>query len=198
MKKQKHVHEHSSGWCSTVRIKCKILHCQVRTVTTGSCCSLRPSCNPELQERRPRGTNRPFWPCLAPPGACHTPAMAQDPISAQPGIISPCAGGTMGVPVSSHAPQMDCLNVCSSLSPVVSLVSSPSAPAWAPWMASGPGSSPTMLGAVDRPHCQPPVLHPASAPAGWFPQCPNRLDKDPTESPRNAQLCSYPDTEIKQ
>lgn len=65
-------------------------------------------------------------------------------------------------------------------------------------MAPGQGSSPAMMGAVDGPHYQRPVLHLGSAPTGWCPDCPNeRLDKDPTESPRNAQLSPYPDTEIK-
>ena len=48
-------------------------------------------------------TNGPCRPCPASPQASLSPSMAQDPISAQPGAVSPCPSKAAGVLVSGPA-----------------------------------------------------------------------------------------------
>lgn len=59
----------------------------------------------------PEGTNGPWWPWPTSPGAPLSPPAhgPKSPISAQPGIISPCLNHTMGVPVSSSATKCPCV-----------------------------------------------------------------------------------------
>lgn len=151
---------------------------------------------PRVIGEEPGGTNRPYWPHPVPPWTSpHPYPWPRTPF--QLSLVS--LSGTTRVPVSGQAFWMyllyaPSLQLVYSCAPGLILFCT----SWASWMAPGPGSSPAMLGAVGGPRYQLPDLHLGSAPEEWCPECPNkRLDKDPTESPRNAQLSSYPDTEVK-
>lgn len=79
--------------CS-IRIKCKTLHYQVRTVATGSYSWLQPQCYPGLRRGAPWTLTGLTWPAQPHPGPLHTPAHGPGPHPGQPGVISLCPSGT--------------------------------------------------------------------------------------------------------
>lgn len=117
----------------------------------------------------PAGTNRPYWPCLASPGASSSPA--QDPNPA-PGAVSPCPGDAAAVLVPS-CPQPclavlgQCLTLGTHSEPDPDL--QVDLPAW-PWTCPITTNLPDDLGAELTP-----AAIPGSALLASVSKCPNGL-----------------------
>lgn len=133
--------------CS-IRIKCKTLHYQIRTVITGSYSRLQTQCCSGLRRGTPGTLTGLIWPTQPHPGPFYTPGHGPGLHPGQPGAISLRPGGTTWCE-SSHASWVDPVNAGCSLSPVVSLVPALFASGWPPWFITCP------VGAVGEPHDQP-------------------------------------------